>query len=65
MRSTKELKATNGENCAIFSKKEMSKPAGVKKPIGKARALWRMKAARDSGGDLYDPERKDNIFGKK
>ena len=46
--------------------KEMSRAAGVKKPneSQKARALWRMKAARDSGEDFYDPERKDNILGR-
>ena len=46
--------------------KEMSKAAGVKKPNGsqKARALWRMKAARHSGEDFNDPERKDNISGR-
>ena len=42
--------------------KEMSRAAGVKKrsPM-KAKALWKMKAAKDSGEDFYDPDRKDNI----
>ena len=46
--------------------KEISKAAGVKKPneSQKARALWRMKVARDSGEVFYDPERKDNILGR-
>ena len=46
---------------------EMSEAAGVKKPSGsqKAGALWRMKAASDSGEEFADPVRKDNIFGKK
>ena len=46
--------------------KEMSKAAGVRKPNGsqKARALWKLKAARDSGENFYDPERKDNILGR-
>ena len=37
---------------------------GAKKPIGsqKARALCKMKVARDSGEDFYDPERNDNIW---
>ena len=45
--------------------KEMSKAVGIQKPHSsqKARALWRMKAARGSGG-AYDPERKDNILGR-
>ena len=45
---------------------ETSRAAGVKKPSEsqKARTLWRMKAARDSGEDLHDPERKDNILGR-
>ena len=40
--------------------------SGVKKPneSQKARALWRMKAARDSGEEFYDPERKDNSLGR-
>ena len=32
--------------------------------VKKAKALWTMKAARDSGVDLCDPERKDNILGR-
>ena len=46
--------------------KDMSKAAGVRKPneSQKAKALWKMKAARDSGEDFYDPERKDNILGR-
>ena len=31
--------------------------------VTKASALWRMQAARDSGDNFYDPERKDNILG--
>ena len=64
-RSTKVLKAAIGRNCSIYCK-EMSRAAGVGKPSvsQKARALWRMKAARDSGEDFYDPERKDNILGR-
>ena len=44
----------------------MSRAAGVQKPneSQKARALWKMKAARDSGEDVYFPERKDNILGR-
>ena len=46
--------------------KEMSRAAGVRKPSESqtARALWRMRAARDSGEDFCDPERKDNILGR-
>ena len=44
----------------------MSKAAGSQKPSEsqKARALWRTKAARDSGEDFYDPEREDSILGR-
>ena len=64
--STKELKAANG--CELYDYcSEMGKAAGVKKPneSQKARALWRMKAARDSGEGFYDPEREDNILRRK
>ena len=39
---------------------------GVKKPHEnqKAKALWKMKAAKDRGEDFYDPERKENILGR-
>ena len=45
---------------------EMSRAAGVRKPNESqiARALWKMKAAKDKGEDFYDPERKDNILGR-
>ena len=44
----------------------MSKAVGVRKPneSHKAKAVCKMKAARDSGEDFYDPERKDNILGR-
>ena len=47
--------------------KEVSRAAGVRKPSGsqKAKAFCKMNAARDSGDDFYDPERKDQRFGKK
>ena len=47
--------------------KEMSKAVGVRKPSEsqKVKALWKMKAARDSGEDFCVPERTDNILGKK
>ena len=32
--------------------------------VKKAEAFWKMKAARDSGEDFCDPERKDNILGR-
>ena len=32
---------------------------GVKKP--QARALWKMKAAKDAGEEYYDPTREENI----
>ena len=38
--------------------------AGVRKPneSQKARAIWKMKSAKDRGEDFYDPELKDNIL---
>ena len=44
--------------------KEMSKAAGVKKPNEnqRAKAVWKMKAAKDREEDFYDPERKENIL---
>ena len=46
--------------------KEMSRAAGVRKPseTQKAKAFWKMKAAKDRGDNFYDPERKDNILGR-
>ena len=40
---------------------------GVEKPqeAQKAKALWKMKAAKDAGEEHYDPTREDNILGKK
>ena len=42
----------------------MSKAAGAKKTSEsqRAKALWKMKAARDSVAGFHDPERKDNIL---
>ena len=47
--------------------KEMSRAAGVKKPNEnqKAKRLWKMKAPKDRREDFHDPERKDNILGRK
>ena len=44
----------------------MSKAARAKEPSEskKARALWRMKAARGRREEFYDPERQDNILGR-
>ena len=44
----------------------MSRAAGVKKPNEnqKAKALWKMKAAKDRGADFHDLERKDNSLGR-
>ena len=38
----------------------------MRKPNGsqKAKARWKMKAARNSGDDFHDPESKDNILGR-
>ena len=44
----------------------MSRAVGVKKPQEdhKAKALWKMKAAKDAGEEYCDPEREDNILGR-
>ena len=44
----------------------MSRAVGAKKPheTPKAKALWKMKAAKDRGEDFYDPDRKDNILAR-
>ena len=46
--------------------KEMSRAVGVKKPqeAQKAKALWKMKAAKEAGEEYYDSTRKDNILGR-
>ena len=46
--------------------KERSRAVGVKKPqeAQKAKALWKMKAAKEAGEEYYDPTRKDNILGR-
>ena len=45
---------------------EMSRSVGVKKPqeAQKAKALWKMKAAKDAGKEYYGPTREDNIRGR-
>ena len=44
----------------------MSRAVGVKKPqeAQNAKALWKMKAAKDAGEKYYDPTREDNILGR-
>ena len=44
----------------------MSRAVGDQKPQEpqKAKALWKMKAAKDAGEEYYDPEREDNILGR-
>ena len=45
------------------SYKEMRRAVGVKKPqeAQKAKALWKITAAKDAGEKYYDPEREENI----
>ena len=45
----------------------MSRVVGVKKPqeAQEAKALWKKKAAKDAGEEHCDPEREDNILGRK
>ena len=42
----------------------MSRAVGSKKPqeAQRAKALWKMKAAKDAGEKYYDPERENNIL---
>ena len=44
----------------------MRRTAGLRSHMKpkKAKALWKMKAAKDRGEDFYDPDRKDNILGR-
>ena len=44
--------------------KEMSRAVGVEKPqeAQKAKALWKMKAAKDAGEEYHDPTREENIL---
>ena len=43
--------------------KEMSRAVGVKpQVVQRAKALWKIKAAKDAGEEYYDPDRKDNIL---
>ena len=46
--------------------KDMSRAVGVKKPqeAQNAKALWKMKAAKEAGEEYYDPKREDNILGR-
>ena len=39
---------------------------GIKKPqeAQKAKALWKMKAAKEAGEEDYDPKREDDILGR-
>ena len=57
-----------GEDWGEFfvSYKELSRAVGVKKPqeAQKAKALWKMKVAKDAGEEYDDPEREDNILGR-
>ena len=47
--------------------KEIGMAAGVRKPSDsqKAKALWKMTAARDRREDIYYPDRAYNIMGRK
>ena len=49
-----------------FSYKEISRAVGVRKPqeAQKARALWKMKAAKDAGEEYCDPTREEGIKGR-
>ena len=65
MRSFKVLWEKTGKNCTIVSKKcAGQRRLRSHKTLKKAKAFWKMKAAKDSGEDFYDPDRKDNILGR-
>ena len=55
---------TGGEMYCSY--KEMSRAVGVKKPqeAQKAKAFWKVKAAKDAGEEYYDPTREDNMRGR-
>ena len=52
--------------CTIYFKErsEAAVSKGSQMKVKKARALWKMQAARHSGEDFYDPERKDDTSGR-
>ena len=66
--SPKRYKGIEGEDWGELydAFKEMSRAVGDQKPqeAQKAKALWKMKAAKDAGEEYYDPEREDNILGR-
>ena len=64
--SPKRYKGIEGEDWGDLydAFKEMSRAVGDQKPqeAQKAKALWKMKAAKDAGEEYYDPEREDNTL---
>ena len=50
----------------VRENKEMSRAVEVKKPqeAQKAKAVWKMIAAKDAGEEYYDHTREDNILGR-
>ena len=59
------LKEKTGKNCTILQRSEQGSGElrSHMKPK-KAKVLWKMKAAKDSGEEYHDPDRKDNILGR-
>ena len=51
------------EKTCTFRKKEMSRTVGVKKPqeAQKAKAVWKMKAAKDRKEEFYGPAREETL----
>ena len=65
-RCIKASKEKTAERYMYEAHKEMSRAVGVKKlqEAQKAKAFWKMKAAKEAGEEYYDPEREDNILGR-
>ena len=62
----KQVKEVTGESCT-YHDRGMSQTAGARKPSEsqKAKALWAMKAAKDSGEDSYDSAHEENFLGRE
>ena len=53
-------KEKTGESYMMLTKTR----AGLSQEAQKAKAFWKMKAAKDAGEEYYDPAREDDILGR-
>ena len=65
-RCVEASKEKTGERCTRPTKKFGRAVGGVKKPqeTQKAKALWKMKAAKEAGEEYYDPTHEDDMRGR-